>query len=134
MVPREGWTELQASGPLAAMSGFESPLARGRSVVLLNATEAAALSAVSDLLLDAGKLRQVRGDLVLLRGESVEAFRVGDSTYHVGELRWWRWLWFQLHTHPLLLALLGLAVGLVMSLVIFRALRALASRRLAARG
>lgn len=133
VVPREGWTELVARGPLAALSGFESPLAAGRSVVLLNATEASALPAASELLLDAGKLRQVRGDLVLVRGETVEAFRVGEI-YYVGELHWWRWLWFQLHTHPLLLALLGLALGVVLSLVVFRLLRALAARRLAARG
>jgi len=133
VVPREGWTELQASGPLAAISGFESPLASRRSVVLLNATDAAALPLASEALLDAGKLRLVRGDLVLLRGDAVEAFRVG-GTFNVGELRWWRWTWYQLHTHPLLLALLGLLVGMVMSLVVFRLLRALAVRRLAARG
>lgn len=133
VVPREGWTELQASGPLAAISGFESPLAAKRSVVLLNATDAAALPAAADVLLDAGKLRLVRGDLVLVRGDAVEAFRVGQ-TYDVGKLRWWRWLWFQSHTHPLLLALLGLAVGLVLSLVAYRLLRAAAARRLAQRG
>lgn len=133
VVPREGWTELQASGPLAAISSFESPLSNKRVVVLFNATDANALPLAADALLDAGKLRLVRGDLVLLRGDNVEAFRVGD-TFHVGELRWWRWLWFQLHTHPLLLALLGLLVGVVMSLVVFRLLRAMAMRRLASRG
>ena len=133
VVPREGWTELQARGPLAAISGFESPLAAGRSVVLLNATDAAALPAAAEVLLDPGKLRLVRGDLVLVRGESVDAFRVGEI-YHVGELRWWRWLWFQLHTHPFLLAALGLLVGLGLSLIAFRVLRGMAARRLAARG
>jgi hypothetical protein len=102
-------------------------------VVLLNATEPEALPAAAELLLDAGKLRLVRGDLVLVRGEAVDAFRVG-GVYHVGELRWWRWLWFQMHTHPLLLALLGLTLGVVVSLIVFRLLRALAARRLAARG
>lgn len=133
VVPHEGWTELQARGPLAAISGFESPLATGRSVVLLNATDAAALPAAADVLLDAGKLGRVQGDLVLVRGDTVEAFRVGE-VYYVGELRWWRWLWFQLHTHPLLLALLGLLVGLALSLIVFRLLRGMAVRRLAARG
>lgn len=133
VVPREGWTELQARGPLAAISGFESPLAAGRSVVLLNATDAAALPAAAEVLLDAGKVRLVRGDLVLVRGDAVEAFRVGE-VYHVGELRWWRWLWFQLHTHPLLLALLGLVMGLALSLIVYRALRLMAARRLAGRG
>jgi len=102
-------------------------------VVLLNATDAAALPAAADALLDAGKLRLVRGDLVLLRGDAVDAFRVGEI-YYVGELRWWRWLWFQLHTHPLLLAVLGLLVGLALSLIAFRLLRGLAAKRLASRG
>lgn len=133
VAPREGWTELQARGPLAAILAFESPQASGRSVVMFNATDAATLPAAAEALLDAGKLRLVRGDLVLLRGDAVEAFRVG-TTYQVGELRWWRWLWFQLHTHPLLLALLGLALGMVLSLMAFRLLRARAARRLAARG
>ncbi|MBA4175018.1 MAG: cellulose synthase [Leptothrix sp. (in: Bacteria)] len=133
VVPREGWTELQTRGPLAAISGFESPLAEGRSVVLLNATDAATLPSAAEVLLDAGKVRLVRGDLVLVRGDAVEAFRVGE-VYHVGELRWWRWLWFQLHTHPLLLALLGLVMGLALSLIVYRALRLMAARRLAGRG
>jgi hypothetical protein len=103
-------------------------------VVLLNATDATALPAAAEVLLDPGKLRLVRGDLVLVRGESVDAFRVGENIYHVGELRWWRWLWFQLHTHPFLLAALGLLVGLGLSLIAFRVLRGMAARRLAARG
>lgn len=133
VAPRQGWTELQAQGPLAAIAGFESPLSAGRSVVLLNATEAAGLRDVGAVLLDAGKLRLVRGDLALIRGDSVDAFRVGE-VYQVGELRWWRWLWFQFHTHPVLLAVLGLLVGLTLALLAFRTLRIMAAKRLANRG
>jgi hypothetical protein len=130
--PADGWAEIQAQGPLAALLGFESPLQAGRSVVVLNATDAAQLPAAANLLLDAGKLRLVRGDLVLVRGEAVESFRVGE-VYHVGELRWWRWLWFQLHTHPVLLAALGLLIGIGVALIVYRALAQMAARRLAAR-
>jgi hypothetical protein len=128
--PREGWTELVAQGPLAALFAFESPLSAGRSVVVLNATDASALPAAADALLDAGKVRQVRGDLVLLRGQAVDAFRVGE-VYYVGSLRWWRWVWFQLHTHPVLLAALGLLLGVAVALIVYRALRRIAQRRLA---
>jgi len=130
--PREGWTELAAQGPLAALFAFESPLAGGRSVVVLNATDESALPAAADALLDAGKVRQVRGDLVLLRGQAVDAFRVGE-VYYVGSLRWWRWVWFQLHTHPVLLAALGLLLGVAVALIVYRALRRIAQRRLAVR-
>jgi hypothetical protein len=130
-VPRDGWTEISAKGPLAAIMGFESPLQSGRSVVVLNATDAAALPIAANALIDAGKVREVRGDLVLLRGEGVQSYRVGD-TYYVGHLSWWRWIWFQLHSHPLVLAALGLLLGVFLALLVFATMRRMAARRLAA--
>ncbi|HXY21941.1 MAG TPA: cellulose biosynthesis cyclic di-GMP-binding regulatory protein BcsB, partial [Burkholderiaceae bacterium] len=130
-VPKDGWTEIASKGPLAAILGFESPLASGRSAVVLNATDAATLPRTAAALIDASKVRNVRGDLVLLRDEEVQSFRVGD-TYYVGHLSWWRWIWFQLHSHPILLVTLGLALGVFIALVIFGALRRMAARRLAA--
>jgi len=130
-VPKDGWTEIVSKGPLAAILGFESPLAGGRSAIVLNATDAATLPRTAAALIDASKVRNVRGDLVLLRDEEVQSFRVGD-TYYVGHLSWWRWIWFQLHSHPILLVTLGLALGVFIALVIFGALRRMAARRLAA--
>ena len=80
---------------------------------------------------DAGKVRQLRGDLGFLRGENIESFRV-HPVYFVGDLPWWQWLWFHLHSHPLLLALLGIAAGLLVTFVVYIALRARAARRLSA--
>jgi hypothetical protein len=131
VVPRDGWTELAAKGPLAAILGFESPLQRGRSVVVLNATDAATLPRAAEALLDPGKVREVRGDLALVRNEEVRSYRVGE-TYYVGHLSWWRWVWFQLHSHPLVLVLLGLLLGVFLALVAFGAMRRMAARRLAA--
>jgi len=128
-LPRDGWTDIAAKGPLAAIMGLESPLQGGRSVVVLNATEPSALPAAALALIDAGKVRDLRGDLVLLRGDSVQSFRVGD-TYYVGHLTWWRWIWFQLHSHPLLLAALGLLLGVFLALLIFGTMRRMAARRL----
>jgi cellulose synthase operon protein B len=129
-VPRDGWTEIAAKGPLAAILGFESPLQSGRSVVVLNATDAATLPRTALALIDPGKVRDVRGDLALLRGPDIESFRVGD-TYYVGHLSWWRWIWFQLHSHPVLLVVCGLLLGVFLALVVFSAMRRMAARRLA---
>jgi hypothetical protein len=131
LVPRDGWTALSAKGPLAAILGFESPLQSGRSVVVLNATDAETLPRAAGALIDPTKVREVRGDLALLRNETVESFRVGD-TYYVGHLSWWRWIWFQLHSHPLVLVGLGLLLGVFLALVVFSAMRRMAARRLAA--
>jgi len=130
-VPHDGWSELSAKGPLAAILGFESPLQSGRSVVVLNATDAQTLPRTAAALIDASKVRDVHGDLVLLRGEALQSYRVGE-TYYVGHLSWWRWIWFQLHSHPVFLVLLGLLLGVFLALVVFGAMRRMAARRLAA--
>jgi hypothetical protein len=132
-VPRDGWAQLSAQGPLAAIMGFESPLKGGRSVVVLDATDAATLTLAAEALVDPTRVREVRGDLALLRNDSVQSFRVGD-TYYVGHLSWWRWVWFQLHSHPIVLVILGLLLGVFLALVAFAALRRMAARRLAAGG
>ena len=126
-----GSTTLAGDGPLAAIVGFESPLSAGRSVVALTASDGAAMALIGAGLNDAGKVRQLRGDLGFLRGENIESFRV-HPVYFVGDLPWWQWLWFHLHSHPLLLALLGIAAGLLVTFVVYIALRARAARRLSA--
>lgn len=125
-----GQAILQGEGPLAAVTAFESPLRSGRSVVALTATDAGAMAFLNQSLNDAGKIRNLRGDLGLMRGDSVESFRI-KPVYYVGDLPWWQRLWFHLHSHPLLLALAGIATGLLLTFVIYAALRAMARRRLA---
>ena len=124
-----GRTTLAGDGPLAALVGFESPLQSGRSVVALTASDSAAMALLSAGLNDSGKIRQMRGDLGLLRDDAVESFRI-NPVYYVGHLPWWQWLWFHLHGQPLLLALLGIAAGLLVTFVVYGALRAMAARRL----
>jgi hypothetical protein len=76
-------------------------------------------------------VREVRGDLALVRNDTVQSYRVGE-TYFVGHLSWWRWIWFQLHSHPLVLVGIGLLLGVFLALVVFSAMRRMAARRLAA--
>jgi hypothetical protein len=122
-------TILLGSGPLAAIIGFESPLSPSRSVVALTSNTPTALTSALDALNDGGKVQYIRGDLALIRGEGVESFRV-NNVYYVGDLPWWRWIWFHLHHHPLFLTAIGVAIGLFVALLAFGALRNLASKRL----
>lgn len=122
-------TTLLGSGPLAAFIGFESPLSPSRSVIALTSNTPAALTSALDALNDGGKVQYIRGDLALMRGESVESFRV-NNVYYIGDLPWWRWIWFHLNHHPLLLTAIGVAIGLFVALLAFGTLRNLATKRL----
>lgn len=124
-----GRAVLEGQGPLAALTGLQSPLDADRSVVVLTATDAASQQTLADALSDPGKVQAMRGDLSLLRGPAVESFRV-NPVYYVGDLPWWRRLWFALHGHPTLLAVIGIASGLLLSFMVFVGLRSMARRRL----
>lgn len=124
-----GHATLEGSGPLAAVVGFQSPLQDGRSVVGLMASDASALGLINRGLNDSGKVQQLRGDLGLFRGDAMESFRI-NPVYYVGDLPWWKRIWFHLHSHPVWLALLGIAAGLIVTFLVYGALRSLARRRL----
>jgi cellulose synthase operon protein B len=124
-----GRTILEGTGPLAAITGLQSPLDAERTVVVLTATDSATLQHIAAALTDPGKVQAMRGDLSLLRADAVESFRI-NPVYYVGDLPWWRQLWFALHGHPTLLALLGIVSGLCLSFMVFVGLRAMARRRL----
>lgn len=132
-VPRDGWAQIAATGPLGALLAFESPVTKGRSVVVINGTDAASLPSATEALLDRGKARLIQGDLVLVRGDTVEPFRIGE-TYNVGHLTWWRWMWLQFHDHPLLLALLAIVMAILIAVLLYAVLRRVAARRLSRAG
>ena len=120
---------LEGQGALGAITGMESPLDAGRSVVVLAASDNNALHMVSAALNEPGKVRLIRGDLALMRGEFIDSFRI-NPVFYVGDLPWWWRLWFALHVHPSALAVVGVLCGLLFSYVIYSSLRALAKRRL----
>ncbi|SFF53094.1 cellulose synthase subunit [Fontimonas thermophila] len=120
---------IEARGTIAALLGFESPLARGRSVVAFSANDAEGLRALVDVLEDPGRVGRIRGDLAIVRGGEIASYR-GEPTYYVGTLSIWRKLWFHLAQHPLLLLLLSVAAGVSLALVLYAYLRRVAERRL----
>ena len=127
--PEAGRAILSGGGTLASIAGLESPLQAGRSLVILNGTQPEALELIGTALNDSSRLTRIRGDLTFLRGDQVESFRVQEP-YYVGKLPWWNWLWFHLHRLPLLLALAGISLGLILTLMAFAALKRITQRRL----
>ncbi|MFN0306127.1 MAG: cellulose biosynthesis cyclic di-GMP-binding regulatory protein BcsB [Burkholderiales bacterium] len=122
-------TEVEASGPIAAFIGFESPVTPKRSVVLVTADATASLPIVLDSLEDDGLVRAIHGSTVFMHSKKVESHLVGP-TYFVGDLPLWTLFWYHAANHPLPIAAAALIAALLLALVIWRGLRGLARRRL----
>ncbi|PLZ03105.1 cellulose synthase regulator BcsB [Burkholderia sp. WAC0059] len=123
-----GRASMSASGPLAALIGFESPLASGRSVVAVSASSSAQLGGVLDVLQDDSRVSQIHGDLAVFRGTQIDSLRLGER-YFVGDLPWYARLWVFVSNYPALLAIAGILAGLAVALLVFWALSRLAVRR-----
>lgn len=121
-----------ASGSLGALLGFESPRGSNRSVVALVGTDADAAGALIDALEDEGKVPLIRGDLAIVRAGDVQSYE-GDSFYYVGSLPWWKWLWFHLSRHPVLLTLVTLVVATILAMWIYGWLQRRVATRLGGR-
>jgi hypothetical protein len=119
------------NGSLGAFISFESPLSGSRTVVALAGTDAAATNTLVDVLEDEGKVPMIRGDLAIVRAGDVQSYQ-GESLYYVGSLSWWKWLWFHLSRHPVLLTLVTLGLAIVVALWMYGWLQRRVARRLKA--
>jgi len=116
-----------APGDIVLM-GFESPLAKRRSVVAVMAAETP-LNGLFAVFASPAQIKKIQGSVSLIRADKVESL-AGNHTYYVGELPpFTRLRWF-LSRHPLLLALGAIALGLFAALLMRAVLRPLAARRL----
>lgn len=107
--------KFSATGPLALIVGFRSPLHTDRSVVAITASAPDQLWQATNALNDELLAERVNGSVAFIRGTQVDSFRVGES-YFVGELPWWVAIWFPLSTHPLVLALMTIAAVVLLSM------------------
>lgn len=124
-----GRASFRAYGALSALSGFESPLSPGRSVVSFEANGVEGARQGLDALEDSGVLRYVNGDVAIFRNKGVQSYQVG-SHYYSGELPPWLWLGFHLTRHPLLMASIGIGAGLVIAFFLYAAIQRLRRSRL----
>ncbi|GAB3629005.1 cellulose synthase regulator BcsB [Pandoraea terrae] len=121
--------DAQTDGPLAALIGFESPLAPRRSVIALSATGPEVLQRVVDAVEDDVQRGNIHGDLAIMSAGRTEAFRLGD-TYYVGDVSLWTRARFHLSQHPVLVALAALLAAFVIAIKCFGWLQRRAARRL----
>jgi len=126
-LPR-GSLNLSGSGNLTAVMAFESPLQSARSVVLLFADKSADLRKISDVLTDAERVSTIQGDFAVVDDKSVDHAKV-SPTYYVGTLpNLSKVRWF-FSDQPLLLALLGILIIILVAALVYRPLRRLVARR-----
>jgi hypothetical protein len=123
---------IRADGSLAALLSFESPVSRGRTVVALVGSDAAAAESLLASLEDESKVPQIRGELALVRNDAIQSYQ-GDDLYYVGSLSWWQWLWFHFSRHALLLTIVCLAAAVATGLFFYGWLQRLAAKRLGGR-
>lgn len=117
------------NGAVGLLAGFESPLAAGRSVVLVSGAGSNVVADLVDTMTDDRRATKITGSVVSFRGGQFESVSA-EKTYEIGELpvitrmHWW------LSQRPLAL-LLVMALGILWSgLLISRHLRERVRQRL----
>lgn len=114
----------------AYLTGFESPLKSGRSVVLIASMRPNGLADVTDALLSSEEnLQKLQGSLVVIRGKHVESL-VAEQDYYVGHLSPLRYLQWYLSQNVMVLMLVTLTGVLLLASLAYLALRLQARRRL----
>jgi hypothetical protein len=102
----------EGGGPVAALYAFESPVTRGRSVVVATALVPEQLARVVDALDDRAMRRAIKGSAAFMLPGKVESVLVGP-TYAVGFMPPWAGLGYRLSLHP---GLAGIALTLMLGL------------------
>ena len=112
------------------LTGFESPLKSGRSVVVIASGQPEGLADVTNTLIGGDDYTQsIQGSLVVVRGKAIEPL-VADESYYVGSMGTIKYLQWLMSRHVLwVLVLTGLGVVLLSGLA-YLALRARANKRL----
>ena len=112
------------------LTGFESPLKNGRSVVVIASGQPEGLADVTNALIGGDDYTQsIQGSLVVVRGKNVEPL-VADESYYVGSMGTVKYLQWLMSRHVLwVLVLTGVGVVLLSGLA-YLALRARANKRL----
>lgn len=123
--------KLETPGTLAEITGFESPLKAGRSVVALNSDQPQGLRWLSSALIESALAAHIQGGLTVVQERDVRSYE-STSVYHVGQLPWTARLSLFLSSNPwFAAAALASALGLLVWAARIR-LKLYAARRLKA--
>ncbi|GAB2889377.1 cellulose biosynthesis cyclic di-GMP-binding regulatory protein BcsB [Paraburkholderia jirisanensis] len=113
----------------ALLTGFESPLSKGRSVVALIGAAGQSDVDLTNAMLDPDLISDIQGGLTVVRGRTVEVASNGD-VYYVGHLSPIEYMHWVLSVHPILLLFGGVLAAMIIAAFFYRLLRAIAARRL----
>ena len=119
----------RSKGDDSFIVGFESPLQRGRSVVMLSSEEEDGLNQIIGALLNPERVSEIQGSLAVVRTDKVVSL-LAEKSYHAGKLTPLTHVQWFLSRQPLLLVLLGIAGAFLLGLVMYLALRNRARARL----
>ena len=114
----------------AALIGAQSPNGNKRSVVALLGGSPQAVESLVQAMRDPKLVPDIQGDLALLSGGTVTAYRAGP-TYTVGSLPLWLLPEWWLRDRPGAVVLIMFAAAAVMGTCLYRVLRWRAGRRVA---
>ena len=127
--PARADLSLVSSSGDALITGFESPLKKGRSAVALVSAAGQSDADLSAALLDTDLLPDIQGAMAVIHGREVAVTSNGQA-YYVGSLSPLEYMRWALSSHPLLLVLSGLLAAIILAALVYRALRGIATRRL----
>ncbi len=120
----------KSTGQIGVFAGFESPLERKRSVVLIwGANQESLTDSVSTLLNAVDEERKISGNLSVVRNAQASTL-LSEKTYTVGHLGWYKQMYWTLSNHFLAFVLLGIVCFILLSVLIFVVLKAKARKRL----
>lgn len=126
--PVETHMSVSSAATDATLSGFESPLASGRSVVAVTSNAPQGLLAMTDVLLDPEQVTHVQGSLVLVHGKDIDSL-AAQQNYYVGKLAPWTYVQWWLSRRPLAMVLMIGGASLTLAALLFLSLRARARQR-----
>lgn len=109
--------------------GFESPLSSGRSVVAIIADDTATLPQLVEGMNDDKVNAQIQGDLAVTTGDGMTSFAIGPR-YWAGSLPFWMKLAYWFSQRPLLMALSGVGIALLLTGPVYLVFARQARRRL----
>ncbi|AME25440.1 cellulose synthase BcsB subunit [Burkholderia sp. PAMC 26561] len=128
-LPARADLTLVSSNGDALITGFKSPLHSERSAVALISAAGQSDADLSAALLDNDILPEIQGAMAVIHGRDVTVTSNGQA-YYVGRLSPFEYMRWALSSHPLLLVLSGLLAAIIVAALFYRALRAVAARRL----
>ncbi|RUO19644.1 hypothetical protein CWE08_09435 [Aliidiomarina iranensis] len=121
------------SGPSAAVVSFQSPLHSSATVVALTANQDDFLNKVTELLRSSERTMDVSGFMSLLTPGN-DRHLPGYELYYVGELSFFKRMYFHLARYPVLVSVLTLVALVTLVMVLYWFFSGLARRRLERRG